>query len=221
MGKMHIAVDAKSGDIKCAFKFRWEGDDAAIRDLMSRIEKEAASIGVTAQQFTDSCVKQLPATGLRENENEQQSQIAAIAYTILKLPIEGSGGLVCDYVATDGDIQAEVFIADGDFRVEVTTPTGKDWIETLDWDEAHEALALLEREGDDLVPDSAELVKAVKERLGRLVREELHGHPELFVQLPDGRWWLTKEGKRVAKMTEKQLRKKKQSRANAVPASRS
>jgi hypothetical protein len=164
---------------------------------MNRIEKEAASAGVTAKQLTDSCLKDLPAAGLRENENEQQRQIAAIAYTILKLPIEVEGcPLVCDYLATDGDIQAEVFIADGDFRVEVATPKRKDWIETLDWDEAHEALAVLERE-PDLVPDSAELVEALNDRLGYLVRETLHEHPEWFRQLPGGYWELTEEGKRV------------------------
>jgi hypothetical protein len=77
---------------------------------------------------------------------------------------------------------------------------GENCVETLELDEVQEALALLQREGDDVfpVPDRAGLVKALEERQLHLIRETLHGHPELFVQLPDGRWWLTEEGIRVA-----------------------
>ena len=72
-------------------------------------------------------------------------------------------------------------------RAMTTKTAGEKWIETLEWEEVQEALAILERE-PDLVPDRAGVVKALHERLGYLVREELHGHPELFVQHPDGTW---------------------------------
>lgn len=118
MGKMSIAVDAKSGGKNCAFKFVWEGDDAAIQNIMSQVERVAARVGVTAQQFTHSTLKHLPAMRLRKNKNEQQLQMMALVYIILKLSIEGRPGLICDYAA-DEDIQGKVVIADDDFRVEV------------------------------------------------------------------------------------------------------
>jgi hypothetical protein len=74
---------------------------------------------------------------------------------------------------------------------------GKDWVETLEWDEVLEALVLLERE-PDLVPDRAGVVKALHERLGHLVREWLHEHPELVVQHPDGQWSLREDNNVLA-----------------------
>ena len=117
MGKMNIAVDARGGDKKCAFNFNWEGDDAAIRSIISGIEKSAALAGVTTRQLTQSYLKHLPAMGLRKNKNEQRIQMVAILYIILNLSIEGRPGLVRDYAAAE-DIHAKLFIADGDFRAE-------------------------------------------------------------------------------------------------------
>ena len=75
----------------------------------------------------------------------------------------------------------------------MTTKTaGEKWIETLEWEEVQEALAILERE-PDLVPDRAGVVKALEERLGYLVREWLHEHPELVVHHPDGTWSLRED----------------------------
>jgi hypothetical protein len=193
MGKMHIAVDAKNGGKKSAFRFRWEGDDAAIRNLISAIEKEAASAGVTGAELTDSCLMNLSAMGLRKNENDQHFQLAAIVYTLLNLPISPPISL---RLRDGDDIQANVSLADRDSRIEVGTPQGKDWVETLELDEVQEGLALLDREGDDVFPvaDRAGLVKALEEREQHLIREELHGHrPERHVQHPDGRWTLRKE----------------------------
>ena len=117
MGKMSISVDASGGDKKCAFNFNWEGDGAAIRSIISGIEKSAALAGVTTRQLTPASLKHLPARGLRENKNEQQIQMVAILYMLLSLSIEGRPGLVRDYAA-DEDIHAKLFIADGDFRAE-------------------------------------------------------------------------------------------------------
>src|SRR5215472_6845812 len=74
-------------------------------------------------------------------------------------------------------------------RAMTTKTAGEKWIETLEWEEVQEALALLEKE-PDLVPDRARVVKALHERLGYLVREWLHEHPELVVQHSDGTWSL-------------------------------
>ena len=85
MAKMSIVVDARGGDKKCAFNFTWEGDDAAIRSIISGIEKSAALAGVATRQLTRSYLKYLPAMGLRKNKNEQQIQMVAILVHHTKL----------------------------------------------------------------------------------------------------------------------------------------
>jgi hypothetical protein len=82
-------------------------------------------------------------------------------------------------------------------RAMITKTARENWIETLDWDEVQEALAVLERE-PDLVPDRAGVVKALEKRFGRLLLKELHEHPELFVQHPDGTWSLREDDNVVA-----------------------
>ena len=82
-------------------------------------------------------------------------------------------------------------------RAMTTKTAGEKWIETLEWEEVQEALAILERE-PDLVPDRAGVVKALEERLGYLIREWLREHPELVVQHPDGTWSLRKDDSVVA-----------------------
>jgi len=121
MGKMSIAVDAEGADKKCAFKFIWEGDDTAIQNIIRTVERVAAGAGVTAKQFTHSCLKHLPAIGLRENEGEQQFQMMAILYTVLKLPMPenaGRPGEVHDYAA-DEDISATLTVGDKAVKVEI------------------------------------------------------------------------------------------------------
>jgi hypothetical protein len=119
MGKMSIAVDAKGGGKRV--KFVWEGDDAAIRNIMSAVEEFATSNGVTAKQLSQGALKHFPVMGWREKESERQFQMMTILYAVLKLPMPknaGRPGEVHNYAA-DEDISATLTVGDKAVHAEI------------------------------------------------------------------------------------------------------
>jgi hypothetical protein len=114
MGTVHIKVTAEKSEME----FEWQGDDAAIRNVMEAVKRTAEVGGITPQAYTHSVLKHLPALTKKGEEATQEAVMMAVLHLILTLPAERSGrpGLIADYAA-DEDINAVFTCSNQDFSV--------------------------------------------------------------------------------------------------------
>ena len=103
MGTMHIKITGTK------MAFVWEGDDAAIRNVMEATKSMAATGDETPEVYAQSVLKNLPALMKEKDEIVQQHLMMAILYLVLMIPADKSGrpGCVGDYAA-DEDINAVI-----------------------------------------------------------------------------------------------------------------
>jgi hypothetical protein len=80
---INIRVDADVGGKKIKFVFNWEGTSEEIQNVVDLVERAAKLGDVSPRSFAYGTLKYLPATGVMENEDECQVQMAAIVYTVL------------------------------------------------------------------------------------------------------------------------------------------
>ena len=102
MGKMAIHVDADTDGKKFEFAFNWEGDDAAIENVMNSMQKLADHAGTSPEALAHSFLRHLPTTGLRTDPGQQEVQMMAILYAVLQMPtnLPDRPGAIYNYAAT-------------------------------------------------------------------------------------------------------------------------
>src|SRR5262245_61603502 len=119
---MAITVDADTESGKAEFKFAWDGDDDAVREVMKFIDKMADDAGVKPEALTQGALKHFPAVrkNIEADPGAQQVMMMAILYTVLQLPTQqlDRPGAIYNYAATE-DIAAKLIVRDDKISGEV------------------------------------------------------------------------------------------------------
>jgi hypothetical protein len=115
MGKMTVTIDADTESGKVEFKFTWNGDDEAVREVMKFIDKMADDAGVAPEALVQSALKHFPAAkkGIETNPGAQQVMMMTLLYAVLQLPTQQPDrpGAIYNYAATE-DITAKLIVRD-------------------------------------------------------------------------------------------------------------
>jgi hypothetical protein len=86
-----------------ALKFAWEGNEAAIADILSEFPKTAQEVGETPVAMADVCISRLGAGDLPKLEDEEAKELmmTAVIWRVLTIdaPPECGGGTIGDHAA--------------------------------------------------------------------------------------------------------------------------
>jgi hypothetical protein len=84
-----------------AKKFRWEGNDAAIADIVSRFPETAKEVGETPDSMSNTCIGHLDDLSKLDDEEAKELIMTAVIWRILihDAPSECGGGTIGDYAS--------------------------------------------------------------------------------------------------------------------------